>query len=314
MKNRNSCWIITEGLIGTENQCIGVAEALKVPYDVKRIALNQPWKTLSPYLGFENKMTFSPTITPPWPDILIASGRKSIAASRYIKKMNRNSTFSVYIQDPRISSKNFDLVAVPKHDRLRGSNVVVTNASPNKITDKLLGEAKKHFSFLGKYPSPRFAVLIGGSSKAYKMTRNITLNLVQTLSHINGSLIITCSRRTGAENKKILEQSLRNDTNYFWNGKDENPYLGLLAWADFLLVTADSASMISECCTTGKPVYMIDLEGGAKRMSLLHDHLINYGALKRLGDAKSAFKGYNYQPLNDAQYVAQEIKKRSKLF
>jgi len=305
---------LTEGLIGTENQCIGVADALGIPYEIKRIALNQPWKSLSPYLGFEKYSTFSPALEPPWPDIMIASGRKSIAASRYIKKMSGGNTFTVQIQDPRISSKHFDLVAVPRHDPLRGCNVIVTHASPNKITPALLEEAKERFSFLGEYSSPRFAVLIGGSSKAYKMTPRITHDLAQTLSRINGSLMVTCSRRTGAENKKTLRNSLRNDANYFWDGKEENPYLGLLAWADFLLVTADSASMISECCTTGKPVCMIDLEGGSKRISALHDNLINHGALRRLNDINDAFEPYDYAPLGDAQYVAQEIRKRSGLF
>ena len=203
---------------------------------------------------------------------------------------------------------------MPRHDPLRGDNVIITHASPNKITATSLKSAKEQFSFLEKYPGPRFAVLIGGSSKAYKMTTKNTDALVQTLSHINGSLIITCSRRTGTDNQKTLEETLRNDANYFWDGKGENPYLGLIAWADFLLVTADSASMISECCSTGKPVYMIDLEGGARRIASLHEHLISYGALKRLNDTNGAFETYDYKPLNDAQYVAQEIIKRSGLF
>ena len=224
--------------------------------------------------------------------------------------MSGGSTFTVQIQDPRVSPEYFDMVAVPHHDPLRGDNVIVTHAAPNKVTPELLKEAKERFSFLKNHASPRVAVLIGGSSKAYKMTPEITQGLVQTLSRINGSLMITCSRRTGETNKKILEDSLRNDTNYFWNGEDENPYLGMLAWADYLLVTADSASMISECCTTGKPVYMIELEGrGSKRISILHNHLINYGALKRLSSINGAFEPYSYERLCDAQYVAEEIKK-----
>ncbi len=314
LNDNKKCWIVTEGLAGTENQCVGVANALGIPYEIKRIALNEPWKSLSPYIGFEKARTFDPTLYPPWPDVLIASGRKSIAASRYIKKMSGDSTYTVQIQDPRVSSKYFDLVAVPRHDPLRGDNVIVTHASPNKITPELLKDAKKHFSFLEKYPSPRFAVLVGGTSKAYKMTLRITNDLVHKLSHINGSLMITCSRRTGATNRKIIKDSLRSDANYLWNEKEENPYLGLLAWSDFLLVTADSASMISECCTTGKPVYMIDLEGGSQRIASLHEHLINYGALRRLKNTNGAFEPYNYTPLDDAQLVAHEIKKRSGIF
>jgi mitochondrial fission protein ELM1 len=106
-------WIITEGLAGTENQCLGVAEALGVTPEIKRVSLKQPWKLLSPYLGFEKAASFAPPLCGPWPDLLIASGRKSIAASRYIKKASGGKTFTVQIQDPRISLAHFDLVAVP---------------------------------------------------------------------------------------------------------------------------------------------------------------------------------------------------------
>lgn len=92
-----SCWIVTEGMAGTENQCLGVAEALGIEADVRRISLRQPWRILSPYLGLEFGASFVPTLTPPWPDLLIASGRKSIAASRYIKRASRGKTFTVQI-------------------------------------------------------------------------------------------------------------------------------------------------------------------------------------------------------------------------
>jgi mitochondrial fission protein ELM1 len=93
-KTLNS-WIVTEGMIGTENQCLGVAEALGITPTVHRITLRQPWKTLSPYIGCEKANTFIPPFEGPWPDLLIASGRKSIAASRYIKRMSEGKTFTV---------------------------------------------------------------------------------------------------------------------------------------------------------------------------------------------------------------------------
>ncbi|MEZ5919300.1 MAG: ELM1/GtrOC1 family putative glycosyltransferase [Alphaproteobacteria bacterium] len=98
---------------------------------VKRIALRQPWKSLSPWLNYECARTFIPALEPPWPDLLIASGRKSIAASRYIRKMSGGKTLTVQIQDPRTNPAQFDL-AVPAHDPTRGENVLVTTASPNR--------------------------------------------------------------------------------------------------------------------------------------------------------------------------------------
>ena len=305
------CWVITEGMAGTENQCLGIAKALELPYEVKRISLTQPWKTLSPFIGFETERSFIPPLTEPWPDLVLASGRKSIAASRFIKKASRGKTFTVQIQDPRVSPKQFDLVAVPAHDPLRGDNVIVTQATPNKVTKELLESAKQQFSYLGELKEPRVAVLIGGSSKAYNMTKEITEKLIHALSKVDASLMITCSRRTGAENKTLIESALNTDNNYVWDGTGENPYLGFLAWTDYILVTADSASMISESCTTGKPVYMIDLEGGAKRISQLHQNLIEYGALRKF---EGQLETFSYKPLNDSQMVAEEIKKRLKDF
>ncbi|PCJ02824.1 MAG: hypothetical protein COB14_01000 [Alphaproteobacteria bacterium] len=306
-----SCWIITEGIAGTENQCIGVTNALGLEPDIKRITLNEPWKSLSPYLGLEQKWSFNPALAPPWPNLLITSGRKSIAVARYIKKMSRQKTILVHIQDPRVSANKFDLVAVPEHDPLRGNNVIVTKGSPNKITPKGINNAKADFPALGSLRSPRIAVLIGGTSKAYRMTRSITEKLANNLSHLNeslnASLMITCSRRTGAENQAILETHLKNDANYFWDGQGKNPYLAMLGHADYILVSADSASMISESCTTGKPVYMIDLKGGSKRISTFHNNIMRHGALKPFN---GTLKSFSYEPLNDAEMVAKEIKKR----
>ncbi len=303
-----SCWVLTEGMAGTENQCIAVAEALGVLLDVKRISLKQPWKVLSPYFGFEQSWSFSPALSGPWPDLLIASGRKSIAASRYIKKMSGGKTFTVQIQDPRVNPLQFDLVAVPAHDPTRGDNVVVTDASPNRITNIQLQESLKDFPQLDVMSAPRVAVLIGGSSKAYRMDERVTKRLAAQLGALDAQLMVTSSRRTGAQNEAILRSVLPNA--YFYDGAGPNPYFAMLGAADFILVTADSASMLSDACTTGKPVYMIPLEGGHPRIDALHRHLQDLGVLRIF---EGTLEAYDYDPLNDAQKVAQAIRERLKL-
>ncbi len=301
------CWIITEGIAGTENQCIGVADALDVPYKVRRITLNEPWKSLSPYVALEQKWSFSPKIAPPWPKLLITSGRKSVAAARFIKKQSQGQTISVHIQDPKAAYSTFDLIAAPHHDGLETDNVFVTKASPNKITKSIINEAQYGAFDFSALPSPRVAVLIGGKSKAYDLTASDTQRITEDLRRINGSLMITCSRRTGTENTQILRDALQNDTTYFWDGTSPNPYFSMLKHADFIIVTADSASMISESCTTGKPVYMIDLKGGARRINTLHKTLIDLGCLRKFDGELTP---YGYAPLQDAQDVADEIKTR----
>lgn len=302
------CWIVTEGMAGTENQCLGVAEALGVEPVVKRVTLRQPWKSFSPYLGFETANSFSPKIESPWPDILIASGRKSIAVSRYIKRKSGGKTFTVQVQDPRINPKNFDLVAVPEHDPTRGPNVVVTRAAPNRVTDIALTRAKNDFAPLfAMIPSPHIAVLIGGNSKAHRMSEYAMEKLGAQLSQLEGSLMITASRRTTDAQKRAFLKGLGNRPHYFWDGTGTNPYFGMLAWADYILVTADSVSMLGDAATTGKPLYMIPMDGGSPRFDKFHQNLLRDGVIRPF---EGILERWSYEPLRDSALVAAEILRR----
>ena len=70
-----TCWVVTDGKAGMENQCLGLAEALGLTPVVKRIKLRSPWKQLSPFLRHGLGHAFSrkgDPIEPPWPDLLEA--------------------------------------------------------------------------------------------------------------------------------------------------------------------------------------------------------------------------------------------------
>jgi mitochondrial fission protein ELM1 len=312
MNNIITCWIVTEGLAGTENQCLGVAEALETTPTVKRIQLTFPWNLLSPYLGFECPKTFIPPLSPPYPDLLITSGRKAIAAARYIKKASSGKSFTLHIQDPRISPKYFDLLAIPAHDPTRGENVIVTTAAPNRITQKRLDDEKKKFPHLASENKMVITVLIGGNSKAYTLTPDLMRHIAQQLKDLqkthNASLLITTSRRTGRDNEHILRNVLGTADTYIWDGAGDNPYFAMLGYADYILVSADSTSMLSEAATTGKPVYRIDLDAlPAGRIAQMHKNLESCGAVR-------PFTGlldppWTYVPLTDSQKVAHALQR-----
>lgn len=307
-----SCWIVTEGMAGTENQCLGVAEALGVIPVVKRIGLRQPWKMLSPYLGLEQPFTFhGDVLCPPWPDLLISSGRKAVAAARYIRRKSGGKTFIVHIQDPRIHAGIFNIVAVPAHDRMRGENVIVTRASPNRITPQRLQEGRQDFAdILRGVPGPRVAVLLGGNSRRHSLTPDAMKKLVtqlQELDRLGFGLMITASRRTGDDNLALLKTELKDTKTFLWDGRGDNPYFGLLGWADYILVTADSASMISEAATTGKPVYVIPLEGGSAKFDRFYESLTEYGMIRPF---TGQLQPYIYNPLQDAVLIADEIRQK----
>ncbi len=309
-----SCWILTEGIAGTENQCLGLAEALNLTPVIKRVSLRAPWKWLSPPLlngGLSATTDTSDDLSAPWPDILIASGRKSIAPAIAIKKASQNKTTLIQIQDPRCHPKHFDLVALPSHDITRGDNVIVTAGSLHRVTHEKCQEAVKDFPNLAQMPKPHIAVMIGGTSKAHQMTPEITEKLCRDLKkaqkEIGGTLLITASRRTGDDNAKTLKEAFSNHENaYLWDGTGNNPYFAYLGLADYLLVTNDSVSMTSEAISTGKPVYSIQLEGGGKRLDQFHQNLQDAGYTRIFN---GALENFEYEAPNDVLKVAKSVQK-----
>jgi hypothetical protein len=316
-----SLWVITEGLIGTQNQCVGIAEALGIDPVIKKIKLNEPWKSLSPYIGMESKKTFSDqgdSLTAPWPDIIIASGRKSIAAARYIKKQSGGKTFTVQIQDPRFRRNDFDLLVVPRHDpasSMKLNNLLVTVATPNRITTEKLAEGRAQFAdILSLLPGPRIGVLVGGTAGKQILTAEMTRTLATQLNALAArgyGLMITTSRRTGAENEAILREALNAPGIFFWDGKTPNPYFGILGWSDAIIVTSESMSMMSEAATTGKPVYVVDLGGAKPRHQQMQENMRELGIIRNF---TGEIAEWTYTPLNDANLVAQEIRRKSGLF
>lgn len=301
-------WIITEGMAGTENQCLGVAEALKIEPLVKRVTLRQPWKSLSPLIANEQAWSFVPKLTGPWPDLLLTSGRKAVAAARFVRK-NNPSCFLVHIQDPRVDPALFDLVAVPYHDRLRGDNVLVTDGAPNRITPALLAAAP--------HPAPStkpcVGVLIGGDSKTHRLSEAVMARLTAQLVTLakTHKLLVTVSRRTAPRQARMLAGALADTDAYLWDGTGENPYFGILAQADWLLVTNDSASMLSDAASTGKPVYMLALDGASPKFDKLYARLRETGAAR---DFAGVLERWDYPPFTDARKIADAVRKASGLF
>ncbi|HAU29301.1 MAG TPA: hypothetical protein DCW68_04220 [Rhodospirillaceae bacterium] len=303
-----SCWVLTDGKAGTENQCIGLAEAMGLSPVIKRVSLAAPWKSVSPYLRLAGLSCVreKDCLSPPWPDLLVASGRQSVEPALAIKQASCGKTFLVQVQDPHVSAKRFDLVIVPRHDRLRGENVMVTRGALCRITKGKLESAARAFS--GRFdhlPHPRVAVLIGGASSAYRLPVALAEKMVQDLSALPAGLMVTASRRTGGEQAEILRRGLSGKNVCFWDGTGDNPYFAMLAAADAILVTSDSASMASEAATTGKPIYILSLEGGSKKFGRFH-------ALMEMDGVSRPFAGkienWNYTPFSDTADAATRVK------
>lgn len=308
-----TAWVVTDGKAGMENQCIGLAEALGITPVIKRIALKFPYAQLVPWLrvGLENAFdtTRGDAIGAPWPDLLIASGRASTAASLLARQASGGKTFTVQIQDPGCNPRHFDMVVVPRHDSLRGPNVIYTTGALHRVTRaRIEAEAAVWAPQFAALDPPYAAVLLGGNNGVYKLEPHRMAELADELRVLairyGLSLLITPSRRTGPENVKILTETLAQVPAAIWDGTGPNPYFGMLGLAESVFVTCDSVSMISEAASTGKPVYIIDMEGHSRKFEAFHDTLRKMGITRAFTGELSA---WDYPVLNDTQQVAVKL-------
>ncbi|MBK1665915.1 hypothetical protein CKO38_15385 [Rhodospirillum rubrum] len=273
-------WAVTTGEAGMTNQAIGLAEAIGLPVVAKVIHVPKPWRWLPTHwaapLGIKALCgPGSDAFTPPWPEVLVTSGRRSGALSIALRRASGGRTLTVHIQNPLVPFENFDLVIAPEHDGVAAANVVQSLGALHKITPTKLAEAAERFrARFAALPRPLVAVLVGGTSGAYRLeaedTRRLARQLADLVAARGVGLVVTPSRRTGAANAAILRETLEPLGALVWDGVSDNPYFAMLALADVLLVTEESVSMVSEACFSGKPVYTIALQGGSKRFKRFH--------------------------------------------
>ncbi|MCH9754095.1 MAG: mitochondrial fission ELM1 family protein [Alphaproteobacteria bacterium] len=307
MKNKKICWVIANEQSGFLSQALGLAEALGVDFVKKTFIRKFPFSFLPlSFLLSRSPSEFltqdSDIMDEPWPDIVIASGSKSINIARYIRETSKKKTYTVYIQDPRISPDNFDMIFSMYHDKIEGKNVCKTNMSLHRITDVKLEEEKKKYSYIfEEMTTPFHSVLVGGITKNYKMNKTQSRDLVNKIQKIiqlnNGTTLITTSRRTPKYMVSLLDKHFGTHKRvYITNPEKENPYFAMLAISDKIFVTNESVSMISEACATGKEVYLIELLGmNRDKLNIFARNLINQRWV-------SNFKGHHTTPPNAIKY------------
>lgn len=316
-----NAWIITDGKVGTEKQCIALAEALGLALSVKRIAARFPWTHLPPRLWWnplnaldEESQTILTAESPP--DILIGASRVAAAPVAYLKKKWGSKVKAIFLQNPYLPLSYFDVVISPKHDRLSGKNLIETHGALHNVTpERLTKEGAAWAKILPKtLPRPWVSVLLGGNSRHHTMDPYTMDYYGSQLRHLaqrsKMSFLITPSRRTPRESLEAFKKALGDTHHYVWNELGDNPYYGFLALGDIVIVTNDSVSMLSEAAALGKPLYTFELKGGRRRLNRFNAHLVDEGVARPF---TGYFDEWTPRPLKDMEHVLRNIKKKIKI-
>ncbi|XP_074289366.1 mitochondrial fission protein ELM1-like [Silene latifolia] len=269
------------------------------------------------------------------PLLVIASGRDTISIASSIRRLASDYVFVIQIQHPRRQLDRFDMVITPKHDYypltpqaqaqiprfLRpwitpreppGSNVVLTVGALHQVDSSALRSAAKtwhdEFAALAK---PLLVVNIGGPTRHCRYGVDLARQLIAYLKNALltcGTVRISFSRRTPEKVFKLIMKELCDHPKVFiWNGEEPNPHLGHLAWADAFVITADSVSMLSEACSTGKPVYVVGAERCKWKFADFHNTLKERGLVRPFTGSEDLSESWSYPPLNDTAEAVNKI-------
>ena len=296
-------WVLHDGKAGMASQSLGLAEATGFPFVEKALTIHWPWGWLPPQLWAAPLGAVSDAgrwLAPPWPDLVIACGRNAAMPALAIRRASGGRTIAAQVQDPRVGRREFDLMVVPEHDRLRGANVMTSKGALNRVTNERLAAERRRFPELAALPRPVLGVLIGGSNRAYSLTSSQLAEVADAIANAiresGGSVVVTPSRRTGDAGGALLRRRLAGLPAAIWDMTGDNPYYAYLASADAFLVTADSVSMVSEAAATGKPVHIIELAGGDRKFSHFHEAMRAAGITRPF---RGQIESWSYAPLDD---------------
>jgi hypothetical protein len=159
------------------------------------------------------------------------------------------------------------VITTPQYRLPERANVLHNNLTLHRVTvARLQAEVRRWEARLASLPRPRIAVIAGGDSGPTTFGPRAAARLARQASAMaraqGGSLLVTTSARTAPSAVEVLSAGIEGPVEFYrWRrNDDDNPYFGYLALADAIIVTADSISMLTEACATGKPVYMFDAD------------------------------------------------------
>ena len=267
-------WVLLDEKPGHDTQSLGLANNLGWAYEEKKLQFN--WRGELPNSMVKGsvaslKTSSDPIAEPPWPDLLIASGRRTAPIAEWIRQHSLGRTRTVQIGRLGTSLEDrFDIGVAPDYAGLYPDPRRLETTMPlTRVSQESLDAAAERWrDELGSDKGPRVALLVGGTNVEHEFSPECARELGESVKTMveasGGSALVSTSRRTAKAAAEALLSALGSSCShaYVWQTdreNSENPYMGYLAHADAFVVTGESASMLAEACTTGKPVAIFPL-------------------------------------------------------
>lgn len=306
MTEEGKVWVLADPRAGTAAQALGIAERLEVPFRTVPLAwsglakLPWPWPTLA---GLKPEIRAS--LGPPWPSLVLSAGRRSAPVARWLRQRGARS---VHAMRPGLGGAGLDLLVIGQHDvPILAQNVFPILGAAHRMSPARLAAARAEWAGLEALPSPRVALLLGGVVRGEGMDPAVAASLAREAAGLGGSVLASTSRRSGAAAQEAVAAALQGTPHrlHGWGQTGPNPYPGFLAWADAVVVTGDSVSMLSEALATPAPLFIAETTDAPRHRRL-------WQSLYSAGQARPFIAPalFARQPMDEAARVAREIRAR----
>ncbi len=201
-------------------------------------------------------------------DYFLSCG-SSVAGVHFLSIPWQMAKSIVVLKPGLLSLRGFDLVVLPQHDQpavLPAKAVIaITRAAPNLITQEYLKEQEelllKRYSHLKNSFRTKIGVLIGGNTKHVEFTESTIKIIIHQIKEVarelNADILLTTSRRTPEQVEQLLWRELKKFDRCALlisasQGNVPEAVGGILALSDFVVVSGESISMVSEAVSSGK--------------------------------------------------------------
>lgn len=262
-------WLLLGDKGGDNAQLRVLAGALGWPAEEKLLTFNRRYQVPNLLLGATLATLDSgcPRPAPPWPDLVLASGRRAVPVARWIRQQNACRTRLVHVGRTWAPLPWFDLViAMPQYRVARAANVLHAHLPLNRLAPgRLATEAAAWQARVAHLPRPYTTVLLGGPARPLRFTPQEAAAIGRAVDplarQLGGSVLAIGGRRTAPGAVEAFAAALHGPHLVHDPQRDpsQNPYAAFIGLADRIVVSGDSASMLAEACRTGKPVVVAPL-------------------------------------------------------
>ncbi|CAN5202281.1 hypothetical protein BH10PSE7_BH10PSE7_13870 [soil metagenome] len=263
-------WVIAGAKTGDNAQILRAADAMGLPYEVKRIALRPEFEIakpkVSPSLHHIDRAR-SDTLAPPWPDLVITIGRRLSLVALWIKQQQAGGRCKIALFNaPKGDFARFDLIVAPAYYKIPDTPSVCRIGLPLIEADaaKIAASAQRFAGSIGAMKKPLNVLLLGGPTGHMRLDGAVALDILETMRRTFasvGSIFASTSRRTPLEVADAIAGRLApGDKLHRWSANEpDNPLHALMAFGDVFTVTGDSVSMITEVARLGRSLVIADL-------------------------------------------------------